>query len=44
MSMGMYNGEKPVGQLCHDLHTADGEPVLKRTAIAYVVYSLQLRQ
>ena len=32
---------KTVAQLsgCHDLHTADGESVLKRTAIAYVVYS-----
>ena len=26
---------------CHDLHTADGESVLKRTAIAYVGYSIQ---
>ena len=26
---------------CHDLYTADGESVLKRTAIAYVVYSTQ---
>ena len=39
--MGLYNGGKPVDQLwgCHDLHTADGESVPKRTAIAYVVYS-----
>ena len=26
---------------CHDLHTTDGEFVLKRTAIACVVYSTQ---
>ena len=26
---------------CLDLHTTDGESVLKRTAIAYVVYSTQ---
>ena len=34
---------KPVAQLwgCHDLHTADGESVLKRTAIADEVYSTQ---
>ena len=38
MSMGLYNGgKKHVAQL-HDLHTADGESVLKRTAIAYVMY------
>ena len=29
--------------ICHDLHTADGESVLKRTAIVYVVYSTQTR-
>ena len=41
--MGLYNGQNPVAQLwcCHDLHTADGESVLKRTAIADVVYSTQ---
>ena len=41
--MRLYNGKKPVAQLwcCHDLHTADGESVLKRTAIADVVYSTQ---
>ena len=41
MSMGLYNGKKPVAQLtsCRDLHTANGESLLKRTAIAYVVYS-----
>ena len=34
---------KPVAQPwgCYDLHTADGESVRKRTAIAYVVYSSQ---
>ena len=38
--MELYNGKNPVAQLCgcHDLHTANGESVLKRTAIAYVVY------
>ena len=43
MSMGLYNGTKIVAPLwfCHDLHTSDGEPVLKRTAIAYVVHSTQ---
>ena len=41
--MGLYNGEKPVAQLlgCHDLHTTDGESVIKRKAIACVVYSTQ---
>ena len=41
--MGLYNGEKPIVQLwcCHDLHTAEEEFVFKRTAIAYVVYSIQ---
>ena len=41
--MGLYNGEKPVAQLCgcYDLYTADGECVLKRTAIADMVYSTQ---
>ena len=36
-------GKKPVVQLwgCHDLHTADGEFVLKITVIAYVMYSTQ---
>ena len=34
--MGLYNGEKPVAQLCgcHDLDRADGEFVRQRTAIA----------
>ena len=45
MSMGLLFviWKKKVAQLwcCHDLHTADGESVLKRTAIADVVYSLQ---
>ena len=43
MPMGLYEGKKPVAQLwvCHDIHTADGESVLKRTAIALVVYSTQ---
>ena len=47
MSMRPYNEKKqlnkPVAQFwgCHDLHTADGESVLKRTAIALVVYSTQ---
>ena len=38
--MALYNGEKLVDQLssCHDLHTADGESVLKTTAIGDVVY------
>ena len=37
--MGLYNGKKTLDQLrgCHDLHRADGEFLLKRTAIAYVV-------
>ena len=41
--MGLHNGEKSVAQLwgCHDSHTTDGESVLKRTAIAYVVYWTQ---
>ena len=41
--MGLYNGRRPLAQLCgcHDLHKADGEPVLKRTAKADVVYSTQ---
>ena len=41
MSMGLYIGKKPIAPLwgCHYLHTADGESVLKRTAIAYDVYS-----
>ena len=41
MSIGLYNGKKPIAQLCgcHDLHTTDGESMLKRTAIDYVVYS-----
>ena len=36
MSMELYNVEKLVSQLwgCHDLHTADGEFVFERTAIA----------
>ena len=29
-------GKKLLG--CHDLHTADGEFLLKRTAIAYVLH------
>ena len=35
--------KKNVAQLrgCHDLHTADGESVHKRTAIDDVVYSTQ---
>ena len=45
--MSIYNSkwEKPVGQLSdfHDLHKADGKFVLKRTAIAYVVYPIQTR-
>ena len=43
MSVGLYNGKKTVAQLCgcHDLHTADGESVLKRTAIDDVVYLTQ---
>ena len=43
MSMGLDDGKKPVAQLCgcHDLHTADRESVLKRIAIAFVVYSNQ---
>ena len=38
--------KKPVAQLrgCHDLHTADGESVLNRTAIAYVVNSTPRNQ
>ena len=45
MSMGLDNGKKPVAQLgsCHDLHTADGESMLKRTAIANVEYSTRTR-
>ena len=41
--MGLYNGKKPVAQLwgCHDLHTAHRESVLKRTAMAEVLYSTQ---
>ena len=36
-------GKKPVAQRwgCHDLHTTDGESVLKRTAIGEVVYTSQ---
>ena len=43
LSIGLYNGEKPVVQLlaCHDLHTENGEFVLKRIAIGYVVHSIQ---
>ena len=34
MSLGLYNGGKPVIQLCgcHDLHMADGEFVVKRNS------------
>ena len=41
MAMGLYNVKKPIAQLsgCHELHTTDGESVLKRTAIDDVVYS-----
>ena len=41
--MELCNWKIPVDQLlgCHDLHTADGESLLKRTAIADVVYSTQ---
>ena len=41
--MGLYNGKRPVAQLrgCHDLHTADGESVHKRTVKADVLYSTQ---
>ena len=41
--MGLYNENKSVAQLsgCHDLHATDGKTVLKRTAIADVVYSTQ---
>ena len=42
MSVGLYKN-KLVAELWgyHDLHTTDGESVLKRTTIAYVVYSTQ---
>ena len=41
--MGLHNENKPVFQRwgSHDLHTADGEFVLKRIAITYVEYSTQ---
>ena len=41
--MGLYKGNKPVVQLlgCHDQPTANGEFVLKRPAIGYVVYLIQ---
>ena len=38
--MGLYNGENTVDQLSFDLHKADREFVLKRTAITYVLYSI----
>ena len=43
MSMGLYKEKKPVIQhcCCDDLHTADGEFVIKRPAVADVVYSTQ---
>ena len=42
MSVGLNNVKKTVAQLlgCHDLQTADGESVLKRTAIAQTGNSL----
>ena len=47
MLMGLYtsNGKNPVAQLwgCHDLLTADREFALKRTAIAYLMYSTEDR-
>ena len=41
--MGLNNQENPIAQLwgCHDLHTTDGESMLKRAAIPYVVYSTE---
>ena len=37
--MGLSNGKIIVHIWgCHDLHTVDGEFLLKRTAVAYVVY------
>ena len=38
--MGLYNGEKAIVHLCgcHDLHTTDGEFMLKRQAKAFVVF------
>ena len=41
--MGFHDGKKSIAQLkgCHGLYTSNGESVLKRTAIADVVYSTQ---
>ena len=41
--MGLYNGWKSRCSTwgCNDLNTADGKFILKRTAKAYVVYSVQ---
>ena len=42
MSMELYNGKNSSSLVdWHDLHTADGDSVIKRTATADVVYSTQ---
>ena len=40
-SMGFYNWEKLYLNFEQDLYTTDGELVLKRTAIDYVMYLIQ---